>query len=112
MDYTERLRSLAINEALAAGDHTGVEILPEELDRKTLALVRLAALVAVGGPGPSYGAETDAAVTAGATAVEIVDVLVGVASVVGVPRVVAAAPNVAMALGYDTDAAFESECGG
>ena len=82
---------------------------PRELDPKTLALVRLAALVAVGGAVPSYGAHADAAVDAGATAAEIVDVLVGVIPVVGLPRVVAAAPKLAMALGYDIDEALEHQ---
>jgi 4-carboxymuconolactone decarboxylase len=107
LDYTERLRRLAINDACFAEDGvdgTGVE--SEELDLKTLALVRLAALVAVGGAVPSYGAQTDAAVSAGATAAEIVDVLVSVIPIVGLPCVVAAAPKLAMALGYDTDDAF------
>jgi alkylhydroperoxidase/carboxymuconolactone decarboxylase family protein YurZ len=63
-------------------------------------------LVAVGGAVPSYGAQTDAAVSAGATAAEIVDVLVSVIPIIGLPRVVAAAPKLAMALGYDTDDAF------
>ncbi len=45
---------------------------------------------------------------AGASAAEIVDVLVGVVPVVGLPSVVAAAPNLALALGYDTDEAMES----
>jgi len=74
---------------------------------KTLALVRLAALVAVGGAVPSYGAHADAAVDAGATAAEIVDVLVGVIPVVGLPAVVATAPKLAIALGYDTREALE-----
>ena len=52
---------------------------------------------------PSFGALADAAVNAGATAAEIVDVLVGITNVVGVPRVVAAAPQLAMALGHDLD---------
>ena len=56
---------------------------------------------------PSYGAEADAAVSAGASAAEIVEVLLGVASVVGFPSVVAAAPSLAMALGYDIDDALE-----
>ena len=81
---------------------------PGALDPRTLALVRLAALVAVGGAVPSYGAQADAAVDAGATAAEIVDVLVGVIPVVGLPCVVAAAPKLALALGYDVDDAFET----
>lgn len=113
MDYTDRLRRLAINDARfveAAVGGAGVD--STALDPKTLALVRLAALVAVGGAVPSYGAQADAAVDAGATAAEIVDVLVGVAPVVGVPCVVAAAPKLAMALGYDTDAALEHQAEG
>ena len=44
----------------------------------------------------------NAALDAGATAAEIVDVLVGVVPVVGLPCVVAAAPKLAMALGETT----------
>ena len=113
MDYTERLRRLAINDAHFAEEGAGgAGAEPEELDPKTLALVRLAALIAVGGAVPSYGAEVDAAVSAGATAAEIVDVLVGVIPIVGLPLAVAAAPNLAMALGYDTDDAFEHQSDG
>ncbi len=103
MDYTERLRRLAINDTRFV-EH---RVESSELDPKTLALVRLAALVAVGGAVPSYGAQADAAVSAGATAAEIVDVLIGVIPVVGLPSVVAAAPNLALGLGYDTDDALE-----
>jgi alkylhydroperoxidase/carboxymuconolactone decarboxylase family protein YurZ len=71
-----------------------------------LELARLAALVAVGGAVPSYGAQVDAAIEAGASAAEIVDVLVGVISVVGLPRVVAAAPKLALALGHDVEDDF------
>jgi 4-carboxymuconolactone decarboxylase len=60
-------------------------------------------LVAVGGAVPSYGAQADAAVSAGASAPEIVDVLVGLIPIVGLPCVVAAAPKMALALGYDVE---------
>ena len=106
MDYTERLRRLAINDTRGVEDGPG-----EGLDPKTSALVRLAALVAVGGAVPSYGAEADAAVSAGATVAEIVEVLVRLVPIVGFPRVVAAAPAMAMALGYDTDDALDLESG-
>ena len=111
MDYTERLRCLAINDARFAEGGGRSTSSPRMLDPKTLALVRLAALVAVGGAVPSYGAQADAAVSAGATAAEIVDVLVGVIPVVGLPGVVAAAPKLAMALGYDIDEALEYQSG-
>jgi 4-carboxymuconolactone decarboxylase len=107
LDYTERLRCLAISDARFADDGVdGAGVESEELDPKTLALVRLAALVAVGGAVPSYGVRADAAVGAGATAAEIVDVLVSVIPIIGLPRAVAAAPKLAMALGYDTDDAL------
>ena len=113
LDYMERLRCLAINDARLAGDSVGMAGLESrELDPKTLALVRLAALAAVGGAVPSYGAQADAAVSAGATTAEIVDVLVGVVPMVGLPRVVAAAPKLALALGYDIDGAVEPQAGG
>jgi alkylhydroperoxidase/carboxymuconolactone decarboxylase family protein YurZ len=104
LDYRELLRRMAVNDARVAEDCLGADSLdPPGLDAKTLELVRLAALVAVGGAVPSYGAQADAAVNAGATAAEIVDVLVGVVPIVGLPCAVAAAPKLALALGYDTD---------
>ena len=108
LDYTDRLRLLALNDPeyierlLAHGD-----LALADLDTKMLALARLGALIATGGAVPSYLAETDAALDAGATPAEVVAVLLGVASVVGMPCIVAAAPNVALALGYDTEIALE-----
>ena len=110
MDHTEQLRRLAINDAgFAENCLRGADAGSAALDPKTRALVRLAALVAVGGSEPSFGAHADAAVSAGATAAEIVEVLVGVVPTVGLPRVVAAAPKVAMALGYDINGALEDQ---
>jgi alkylhydroperoxidase/carboxymuconolactone decarboxylase family protein YurZ len=104
LDYTEVLRRLAINDEHFAEDCvTGTGAQSVELDPRTLALVRLAALVAAGGAEPSYGAATDAALSAGASTAEIVAVLVGIVSVVGVPSVVAAAPCLAMALECDIE---------
>ena len=112
MDYRDRLRSLGFNDArFVEGPVAPVEVESLVLDPKTLELVRLAALVAVGGAVPSYGAQTDSAVSAGATSAEIVDVLVGVIPVVGLPCVVAAAPKLALALGYDLDDVLERQPG-
>jgi alkylhydroperoxidase/carboxymuconolactone decarboxylase family protein YurZ len=110
LDYLEVLRRLAINDARCR--ETGIGGTDDgsgELDARTLALVRLGALVAVDGAVPSFGAQADTAVSAGATVAEIVDVLVGVIAVVGLPRVVAAAPKLALALGYDTDDDLEPQ---
>ena len=113
VDYTDRLRRLAINDARFGEDCLcGAKVDSGELDPRTLELVRLAALIAAGGAVPSYGAQADAAVNAGATAAEIVDVLVGITPIVGLPCIVAAAPKLAMALGYDTDEGLEQQYGG
>ena len=110
LDHIEQLRRLAFNdEGFGERCLGGADAGSSELDQKTLALVRLAALVAVGGSGPSFGAHADAAVSAGATAAQIVDVIVGVVPTVGLPRVVAAAPKVGMALGYDINGALEDQ---
>jgi 4-carboxymuconolactone decarboxylase len=101
VDYTERLRSLAVNNARFVDGQTDAE--HPGLDPKSLALVRLGGLVAVGGAVPSYGELSDAAVSAGASTNEIVDVLVGLIPIVGLPCVVAAAPKIALALGYDVE---------
>jgi 4-carboxymuconolactone decarboxylase len=104
MDYTDRLRRLAINDdRLAEAESEDGVVCQVELDPRSLALARIAALVSVGGAEPSFGAQIDAAISAGTTATQIVDVLVGVIPVVGLPRVVAAAPKVALALGHDLD---------
>lgn len=65
-------------------------------------LVRLGALVAVGAATASLRGTVELAIAAGATEAEIVGVLVAVAPTVGVARVVATAPKLADAIGYDT----------
>lgn len=117
MDYTTVLRRLSLHDDRVVADVLGgADVQPAGvdpiLDARTVALVRLAALVAVGGAVPSYGAQADAAVDAGATAAEIVEVLVAVIPVVGLPRVVAAAPKLALALGHDVDDVFGMLPGG
>jgi alkylhydroperoxidase/carboxymuconolactone decarboxylase family protein YurZ len=108
VDYMEVLRSLAIEDPqLAKRLLERDEIAPAVLDPKTAALARLAALVAIGGSLPTYCGLTDCAIGMGATPEEIVDVLVTIVPTVGLPRAVSAAPNVAMALGYDVEAALE-----
>jgi alkylhydroperoxidase/carboxymuconolactone decarboxylase family protein YurZ len=77
------------------------------LDDKTHALVRLAALVASGATATAYRDVVADAHAAGATADEVVDTLCAVAPVVGSARVVSAAPGLALAAGYDVDAALE-----
>jgi alkylhydroperoxidase/carboxymuconolactone decarboxylase family protein YurZ len=77
------------------------------LSPKTHALVRLAALVALGAAPVSYQWNVGAALDAGATTDEILGTMIAVAPISGIARVVQATPDVALPIGYDLDAAFE-----
>ena len=77
------------------------------LDAKTLMLIRLAALAAVDAPPVSYLANIGAGTDAGIEASDVQQVLIGIAPVVGTARVVAAAGNIARALGFAIAAAEE-----
>jgi 4-carboxymuconolactone decarboxylase len=74
-----------------------------DLDAKTNALVRLAALLSIGAPTSSCRAAVELARAGGATDAEIVGVLVAVAPAVGGARVVGAAPRLALAIDYDVE---------
>jgi alkylhydroperoxidase/carboxymuconolactone decarboxylase family protein YurZ len=69
------------------------------LDEKTFALVKIATLIALDAPPASFAWQVADAVEAGVTPEEIVGVLRAVAPQVGGPRVVAAAPEIMLALG-------------
>jgi 4-carboxymuconolactone decarboxylase len=99
------LRRLAFNDEKALG-----MVLTQEsgdsqasLNPKEALLVRLAALLAVGAATPSLREVVGRASTAGATASEIVGVLVAVGPAIGLARLVDCAPRLAMAIGYDLE---------
>jgi alkylhydroperoxidase/carboxymuconolactone decarboxylase family protein YurZ len=106
-NYQDRLRRMALNDSRVFDPAPGSTDVRQCLDAKTLAIARLASLIAVGGSEPSFGEQTDAALSAGATTDEIVDVLMAVSSIVGAPRVVSAAPMLALALGLDVDSIID-----
>lgn len=78
------------------------------LDERTAALARLAALIALDAPPASYRRTVHVALAGGASVEDVVDTLAVVARTVGLVRVVAAAPGLADAAGYDVDAALET----
>ena len=109
--YKQTLRSLALSDerfvkSVLGMGHDTVEV--SRLDRKTHALVRLAASLAIDAAPSSYQATIEVALAAGAKIDEIVGTLIAVAPTVGLARVVSAAPELALALGYDVDAALET----
>ena len=79
-----------------------------ELDQQSLALVRLAALLAIDAPVASLGSVVTSAQLAGLSADALVRCLVALVPVIGMPRVVAVTPKLALTLGFDVDAALEA----
>ena len=69
------------------------------LDPRTFALVKIAAMIALDAPPASYAREVGDAVQDLVTAEDLLGVLRAVAPQVGAPRVVAAAPELMLALG-------------
>jgi alkylhydroperoxidase/carboxymuconolactone decarboxylase family protein YurZ len=102
VDEAERLlRRLALNDEESVGQVLVGTQPPAVLDRKVDLLVRLGALLSLGAATASLRATVEHALDAGASESEIVEVLVAVAPAVGLARVVAEAPRLAVALGYD-----------
>ena len=71
------------------------------LDSRTFAMVKIAALVALDAPPASYAWQIGNALAEGVTPEEILGVLRAVAPQVGGPKVIAAAPEIMLALGLD-----------
>lgn len=89
-DLTMLDQALGMREAMLAS--TG-------LDARTFALVKIAALIALDAPPASYAWQVGNALDEGATPEDILGVLRAVGPQVGGPRVVAAAPEIMLALG-------------
>lgn len=106
----EVLRRLAIGDRTmiaALASSSGVSPVSARLDELTLSLVRVAVLVPLDAPQSSYQAAVEAAMRAGASLEDLLAVLLATIEAVGVPRAVSAAPRIALAAGYDVDAALE-----
>lgn len=80
-------------------DMIGASVDHNTLSPREFMLVRLAALIAVEAPPASYLFNAEPAAELGITSDDIQGVMIGVAPVVGAPRVVAAAGNIMRALG-------------
>jgi 4-carboxymuconolactone decarboxylase len=104
-DYKEHLRRLAVHDEalLQAITLDGTSL----IDERTAALLRVAATIAVDAAPSSFQHAVALALAAGATTDEIVAALEAVTPVTGAARVVQCAPKLALALGYDVDAALE-----
>lgn len=102
---------------LASGDRAFVDAYlaarrttadPAILDHPGEALVVLGAIAATECSDVTWQAAVRTALDAGVTRDEIVDALLVLVPLVGWPRVVAAAPKVGLAIGYDVGAPLEA----
>jgi 4-carboxymuconolactone decarboxylase len=105
----EALRRLTIGDpaychAVLAGEP---DVGTRPLDARSVALVRLGGSVAAGSGGPMLQQRVGDALNEGLSFDEIVGALIALVPTAGIERVVAAAPDLARALGYDVDAALE-----
>jgi 4-carboxymuconolactone decarboxylase len=105
-EQEELLRRLSLGDEGVTGSALRATVAPSagsSLDPAALALTRVAALIATEAALASYQWAVESALAAGASDTDIVDVLIAVAPVVGLARVAAAAPELALALGYDVE---------
>jgi 4-carboxymuconolactone decarboxylase len=98
----QALRRLALNdERSVRALLSSSEATSGRLEAKEQALVRLGALLSVGAATVSLRCSVELAYAAGATEAEMLGVLLAIGPAIGQVR--AAAPRLALALGYDTD---------
>jgi 4-carboxymuconolactone decarboxylase len=110
MSSEEAFRRLAIGDTAllaAVADPDGGTPGAPRLDERMESLIRVAVLVPLDAPQSSYRPAVEAAIRAGASLDDLLATLVATAGSVGSPRVVAAAPRIALAAGYDVDQALE-----
>jgi alkylhydroperoxidase/carboxymuconolactone decarboxylase family protein YurZ len=109
IESEEVLRRLTIGDRAYCRSLVSTELQPSShtLDPRSLALLRLGATMACGTSGPVWLQRVSDALESGLSSDEIVDALTTLAPTIGIDRVVAVAPDLAHALGFDVDAALE-----
>jgi len=106
----EAFRRLTIGDTgliVSLGDEDAPQRLGVRLDPRTEALVRIGALIALDAPPASFRCAVEDAQRVGARQEDLLATLMAVAGTVGTARVVSAAPRIALAAGYDVEAALE-----
>jgi alkylhydroperoxidase/carboxymuconolactone decarboxylase family protein YurZ len=106
------LTKLALNDDVLIANLTESDAANLEasgLDPRAHALVRIGALLALDAAPASYASVVRLAERAGVSASEVVGVLVAVAPYIGIARTVSAAPELALAVGFDVDDVIERD---
>jgi 4-carboxymuconolactone decarboxylase len=105
----EMLRRIAIHDPRCLEDIlTGDDRAASALDPTVTALIRVAGLISVDAPQSSLSWSVSEALNRGATPSDVIGALLAIAPAIGTARVVAAAPRLALALGWDIDSALET----
>ena len=91
------------------GSMTADSLEASSLDTETLALVRIAALVAVDAPPVSYALNLEAAGAAGIDPEQVRGVLAAIAPIVGTARIASATGNIVKALAIEIEMADEQD---
>ena len=110
-ETSDRLEGIAIGEQDLLASLLEMQLHNLEnsgLDPRTYSLVKIAALIALDAPPASYVGQVAFALEAGVEPEDMMRVLVAVAPQVGLPRAIAAAPELMLALGLDIDVTGET----
>jgi 4-carboxymuconolactone decarboxylase len=102
----QKLAGISAGDLTVLEEAVGLRELNREgsgLDGRTFALVKIATLIALDAPPASYGWQIANALEEGVTPEDLVGVLRAVAPQVGGPRVIAAAPEIMLAMGLPLD---------
>jgi 4-carboxymuconolactone decarboxylase len=109
MSRTEDVEQLLVKLAEVSEMAPAADLDTPFLDARTRALVIVGAAVCTNAPTRTFKALVASAIESGATSEEVVGAMLAVAPAAGESKIVMVAPKVALALGYDIDAAFENE---
>lgn len=104
--FSEMLRTLLKNDSTIDGPLRTIQlanIAESQLDPRTHALVRIAALATLGASPVSYAWQVQFAEESGVAPEEMLGVLVALTPTIGMVRVVSAAAEIAYAMGLEED---------
>ncbi len=110
-DTHQKLSGLSAGNLEVLEEAVGLRELNRErsgLDARTFALVKIATLIALDAPPASYAWQVANALEEGVTPEDFVGVLRAIAPQVGGPRIIAAAPEIMLAMGLALDDEAES----
>jgi alkylhydroperoxidase/carboxymuconolactone decarboxylase family protein YurZ len=104
----EILRRLTLGDAADVDTLVRTQASDGTLDARSIALLRLGALAADDGAGIVWHRVVGDAIAAGVTTDELAEALIVLTPTLGANRVVGVAPKLALAAGYDVEAALEA----